>query len=108
MKFSQERKVRSLAKKTLGSTRVGRAMRLEVGVWRRGAVDMLVDWGVVLCCREGRDLELGVGLAGVSRWFGGMWWESWLKERGQLVGWGCCYLPLIGCPQLSLDRRNAA
>lgn len=28
VKFSQERKVRSLAKKTLGSTRVGRAMRL--------------------------------------------------------------------------------
>lgn len=32
VKFSQERKVRSLAKKTLGSTRVGRAMRLPV--WR--------------------------------------------------------------------------
>ena len=31
VKFSQERKVRSLAKKTLGSTRVGRAMRLPVG-----------------------------------------------------------------------------
>jgi len=28
VKFSQERKVRSLAKNTLGSTRVGRAMRL--------------------------------------------------------------------------------
>lgn len=28
LKFSQERKVRSLAKKTLGSMRVGRAMRL--------------------------------------------------------------------------------
>lgn len=28
VKLSQERKVRSLAKKTLGSTRVGRAMRL--------------------------------------------------------------------------------
>ncbi len=34
MKLSQERKVRSLAKKTLGSTRVGRAMRLPVdGHW---------------------------------------------------------------------------
>jgi hypothetical protein len=32
VKFSQERKVRSLAKKTLGSTRVGRAMRLPVYV----------------------------------------------------------------------------
>ena len=26
-----------------------------------------------------------------------------LKERGQLVGWDCCYLPLIGCPQWTLD-----
>jgi len=31
VKLSQERKVRSLAKKTLGSTRVGRAMRLPGG-----------------------------------------------------------------------------
>lgn len=30
VKLSQDRKVRSLAKKTLGSTRVGRAMRLPV------------------------------------------------------------------------------
>ena len=30
VKLSQERKVRSLAKKTLGSTRVGRAMRLPM------------------------------------------------------------------------------
>lgn len=30
VKFSQERNVRSLAKKTLGSTRVGRAIRLPV------------------------------------------------------------------------------
>ena len=36
VKFSQERKVRSLAKKTLGSTRVGRAMRLEEGVGEEG------------------------------------------------------------------------
>ena len=41
VKFSQERKVRSLAKKTLGSTRVGRAMRFEEGVERRGAEDMV-------------------------------------------------------------------
>ena len=60
VKLSHERKVRSLAKKTLGSTRVGRAMRLPVcsirppiqgcrgsygpnepgAVWRRGCVDM--------------------------------------------------------------------
>jgi hypothetical protein len=33
VKLSHERKVRSLAKKTLGSTRVGRAMRLPgVGI----------------------------------------------------------------------------
>ena len=31
VKLSHERKVRSLAKKTLGSTRVGRAMRLPGG-----------------------------------------------------------------------------
>jgi hypothetical protein len=31
VKLSHERKVRSLAKKTLGSTRVGSAMRLPVG-----------------------------------------------------------------------------
>lgn len=58
VKFSHERKVRSLAKKTLGSTRVGRAMRLPGGavsrtragcgihapgaVWRRGWLDMMV------------------------------------------------------------------
>jgi hypothetical protein len=43
VKLSHERKVRSLAKKTLGSTRVGRAMRLPVGegisegwVWEDG------------------------------------------------------------------------
>jgi hypothetical protein len=32
VKLSHERKVRSLAKKTLGSTRVGRAMRLPEGI----------------------------------------------------------------------------
>lgn len=32
VKLSHERKVRSLAKKTLGSTRVGRAMRLPMGI----------------------------------------------------------------------------
>lgn len=32
VKLSQERKVRSLAKKTLGSTRVGRAMRFPGAV----------------------------------------------------------------------------
>ncbi len=31
VKLSHDRKVRSLAKKTFGSTRVGRAMRLPVG-----------------------------------------------------------------------------
>ncbi len=41
VKLSQERKVRSLAKKTLGSTRIGRAIRLGV-VGRRGWVDMMM------------------------------------------------------------------
>lgn len=45
VKFSQERKVRSLAKKTLGSTRVGRAMRLLGGVWRRGWDDISLGGG---------------------------------------------------------------
>ncbi len=45
-KLSQERKVRSLAKKTLGSTRVGRAMRLPV-VWLATCVDMGCRMGVL-------------------------------------------------------------
>lgn len=72
VKLSQERNVRSFAKKTLGSTRVGRAMRLPAGfvshslpwecravvrrkdlpcvVWRRGWLDMLaVVWRCVCC-----------------------------------------------------------
>ena len=69
VKLSHERKVRSLAKKTLGSTRVGRAMRLPVGiavshrsqklarvlcrylpgaVWSRGWLDMAVFTASVL------------------------------------------------------------
>ena len=40
MKWSHERKVRSLAKETLGSTRTGSAMRLVAVRWRRGCVDM--------------------------------------------------------------------
>ena len=44
VKLSQERKVRSLAKKTLGSTRVGSAMRLPGAVWRRGCDDMVRNW----------------------------------------------------------------
>lgn len=41
VKFSQERKVRSFAKNTLGSTRVGSAMRFPGAVWRRGWLDIL-------------------------------------------------------------------
>ena len=41
MKLSQERNVRSLAKNTLGSTRVGRAMRLPGPVWSSGWEDIL-------------------------------------------------------------------
>jgi len=40
VKFSHERKVRSFAKKTFGSTRVGSAMRLPGAVWRSGCVDI--------------------------------------------------------------------
>lgn len=48
VKLSHERKVRSLAKKTLGSTRVGRAMRLPGGVavtnWSRRVVKGLCTY----------------------------------------------------------------
>lgn len=46
MKLSHERKVRSLAKKTLGSTRVGRAMRLPGRVG--GSVGVVKE----RCCVE--------------------------------------------------------
>lgn len=42
VKLSHERKVRSLAKKTLGSTRVGRAMRLPGGLVVRTWVEKVV------------------------------------------------------------------
>ena len=41
VKLSQLRNVRSFAKKTLGSTRVGRAMRLPGAVERRGLEDIV-------------------------------------------------------------------
>lgn len=40
--------VRSLAKKTLGSTRTGRAMRLPAVRWSRGWVDMAAARAVVV------------------------------------------------------------
>jgi len=42
VKLSHDRNVRSLAKKTLGSTRVGRAIRLPGALWRRGLSDILL------------------------------------------------------------------
>jgi len=45
VKLSQERKVRSLAKKTLGSTRTGRAIRFPGVVCNRGCV---VEVGMVV------------------------------------------------------------
>ena len=41
VKLSHERKVRSFAKNTFGSTRTGRAIFLEGVVWRRGCVDIV-------------------------------------------------------------------
>ena len=41
VKLSHERNVRSLAKKTFGSTLTGSAIRLPGARWRRGWVDML-------------------------------------------------------------------
>jgi hypothetical protein len=55
VKLSQERKVRSLAKKTLGSMRVGRAMRLPV---------------------LGGKGESGLDLEGFCCWGGG-WVDGW-------------------------------
>lgn len=43
VKFNQLKKVRSLAKKTLGSTLVGRAIRLPAVRWSRGCVDMVEE-----------------------------------------------------------------
>jgi hypothetical protein len=45
VKFSHERNVRSLAKKTLGSTRVGRAIFLPV-VWVSSGAPTAVERGV--------------------------------------------------------------
>lgn len=42
MKWSHERKVRSFAKETFGSTFTGRAIRFAAVLWRRGCVDMVV------------------------------------------------------------------
>jgi len=65
VKFSHDRKVRSLAKKTLGSTRVGRAIRLPGAVWRRGWLDILAGLpdSVTICtsvCTSGRSDWLGL------------------------------------------------
>ncbi len=46
VKFSQERKVRSFAKKTFGSTRVGREISFLGWAGRRGADDMVGVVGV--------------------------------------------------------------
>lgn len=45
LKFIHERKVRSLAKKTLGSTRTGRAIFLEGADARRGWDDIVAGLG---------------------------------------------------------------
>lgn len=76
VKLSQERKVRSLAKKTLGSMRVGRAMRLP------GERGVLVE--VSLLELEGGFVVFGVDLPGAV-WSSGwedivavfmLWWSS--------------------------------
>lgn len=57
--LSHERKVRSLAKKTFGSMRVGSAMRFPGADWRSGCVDMVGGfWG------GGGELGGGVELGG--------------------------------------------
>ena len=46
VKLSQERKVRSFAKNTLGSTLVGRAIRFPGALWSKGWEDMLMVAGM--------------------------------------------------------------
>lgn len=69
VKFSQERKVRSFAKKTFGSTRVGRAMRLPF------------EGGVLVGGVKGGE---GVLIGGVK---GGRY-VSWWCEGGRVSGIG--------------------
>jgi len=53
VKFSQERKVRSFAKKTFGSMRVGRAIRLPVGM-------RMVVSPLKRACGRGRGWQIGL------------------------------------------------
>lgn len=46
VKLRYDKKVRSFAKKTFGSTRVGIAMRFPGADWRRGWEDIVLEWFV--------------------------------------------------------------
>lgn len=48
VKLRYDKKVRSLAKKTFGSTRVGIAMRFPGADWRSGWEDIVLMW--IICC----------------------------------------------------------
>lgn len=65
VKLRYDKKVRSFAKKTFGSTRVGIAMRFPGADWRRGWEDIVLEWLVFLVgfvLGEGRELSGWGGL----------------------------------------------
>lgn len=72
VKFSHERKVRSFAKKTLGSTRVGRAIRLPGG--------MLAEFGVEIGGLEG---GCGLGWDWMEVAIVLLLWTAWTLIRSQ-------------------------
>lgn len=63
VKLRYDKKVRSFAKKTFGSTRVGIAMRFPGADWRRGCEDIVCClgfiwlWGIRGAGGEGRELS---------------------------------------------------
>lgn len=72
VKLRYDKKVRSFAKKTFGSTRVGIAMRFPGPDWRRGCEDIFcyLDfawiWGVRGTEEEGRELPgRGMNMLGI-------------------------------------------
>lgn len=69
VKFSHDKKVRSLAKKTLGSTRVGKAIRLP----------RVVDQNMLIHVMAGARRSLGIGELGLP---GAVCRRGWLDMPG--------------------------
>src|SRR3569833_2514858 len=89
VKLSHDKKVRSLAKKTLGSTRVGRAIRLPAGC-RRSAGALKGSWlgGVVAffflgaACCWGWLVRFSFGCLWVLGWLFGVLWIFSVRGKG--------------------------